>query len=291
MGGLRGLGGAGALGWLRLAAGGPALPRHGRLRLSQVHGGLGTSNTGCPRLGLRAEGEGARLRGCRSEPRRLRGTFGGDDRCVSPAYEPAWPLTLPLAAKRVAACRVEELARRAAAFPAAHSRAADPRGKDRRLFLAGLAQRACGRGLRTPPRGSAAPTSSEAGVAPHCASSPQGGEKFLGAGSSLVLSCRRTWSPPPVAQARAPDAAPYAYLAPWRAQRPEPTCPAPTSGLCRLHPAPATSGQSAVDPSARPRLRPTPSRSLGNLQLRVPGRVGLGPRGRRDVPRLRPRAP
>lgn len=135
MGGLRGLG---ALGWLRLAAGGPALARHGGLRLSQVHGGLGTSNKGCPRLGLRAEGEGTRLRGCRSEPRRLRGTFGGDDWCVSPAYEPAWPLTLPpLAEKRVAACRVEGLARRAAAFPAASSRAADPRGKDRRLLLAG----------------------------------------------------------------------------------------------------------------------------------------------------------
>lgn len=53
MGGLRGLGGAGALGWLRLAAGGPALPRHGGLRLSQVHRGLGTSKTGFPRLGLR----------------------------------------------------------------------------------------------------------------------------------------------------------------------------------------------------------------------------------------------
>lgn len=77
MGGLRGLGGAGALGWLRLAAGGPALPRQGGLRLSQVLEGLGTSSTGCPRLELRAEEEGARLRGYRSEPRRLRRTFGG----------------------------------------------------------------------------------------------------------------------------------------------------------------------------------------------------------------------
>lgn len=58
MGGLRGLGRAGALGWLRLTAGGLALPRHGGLRLSQVHGGLGTFNSGCPRLGLRAEGGG-----------------------------------------------------------------------------------------------------------------------------------------------------------------------------------------------------------------------------------------
>lgn len=55
MGGLRELSGARALGWLRLAAGGPALPRHRGLRLSQVHGGLGTTNEGCPRLGLRAE--------------------------------------------------------------------------------------------------------------------------------------------------------------------------------------------------------------------------------------------
>lgn len=63
MGGLRELSGARALGWLRLAAGGPALPRHRGLRLSQVHGGLGTTNEGCPRLGLRA-GEGG-LRGGR----------------------------------------------------------------------------------------------------------------------------------------------------------------------------------------------------------------------------------
>lgn len=58
MGGLRELSGARALGWLRLAAGGPALPRHRGLWLSQVHGGLGTTNEGCPRLGLRAGGWG-----------------------------------------------------------------------------------------------------------------------------------------------------------------------------------------------------------------------------------------
>lgn len=68
MGGLRGLVGAGELGWLRLAAGSPALPRHGGLRLSQVHGCLGASNTGCPRLGLRSEGEGARLRDVEENP-------------------------------------------------------------------------------------------------------------------------------------------------------------------------------------------------------------------------------
>lgn len=88
MGGLRGLGGAGALGWLRLTAGGLALPRHGGLRLSQVHGGLGTFNSGVPAWGSALRGEGARLRGCRSEPWRLRGTFGGEDRCLQPTNPP-----------------------------------------------------------------------------------------------------------------------------------------------------------------------------------------------------------
>lgn len=48
MGGLRGLGGARAGGGLRLAAAGPALPRAGSLLLSQVPGGLGTSDSGVP---------------------------------------------------------------------------------------------------------------------------------------------------------------------------------------------------------------------------------------------------
>lgn len=132
---------------------------------------------------------------------------------------------------------------------------------------ASCALRACGRGLRTPPRGSAAPTSSEAGVAPLCLLSPRG-EKFLGVG------------PPPVAQARAPDAAPFAYLG----LRPEPTCPAPAPGLCRLHPAPAMSGQSAAGPEARLRLRPTPvSEPRQSEATRAPAR-GAGAAGEEGCP-------
>lgn len=57
MSGFRGLGGARALGGLRLATAGPALPRPGGLLLSQVPGGTGTSDPRGPRLGLRAWGE------------------------------------------------------------------------------------------------------------------------------------------------------------------------------------------------------------------------------------------
>lgn len=56
MAGFRGLGGARALGGLRLAAAGPALPRPGGLLLSQVPGGTETSDPGGPRLGPQAEG-------------------------------------------------------------------------------------------------------------------------------------------------------------------------------------------------------------------------------------------
>lgn len=51
MGGFRGLGRARAPGGLRLAAAGPALPRPGGLRLSQVPGGAGTFDAGVPAWG------------------------------------------------------------------------------------------------------------------------------------------------------------------------------------------------------------------------------------------------
>lgn len=57
MGGLRRLGGAWALGGLRLADAGPALPRPGRLLLSQVPGGAETSDPGVPAWGSGLEGE------------------------------------------------------------------------------------------------------------------------------------------------------------------------------------------------------------------------------------------
>lgn len=57
MGGFRRLSGDRALGGLRLAAAGPALPRPGGLLLSQVPGGAETSDPGVPAWGsgLRAE--------------------------------------------------------------------------------------------------------------------------------------------------------------------------------------------------------------------------------------------
>lgn len=60
MGGFRRLSGARALGGLRLAAAGPALPRPGGLLLSQVPGGAETSDPGVPAWGsgLRAERQG-----------------------------------------------------------------------------------------------------------------------------------------------------------------------------------------------------------------------------------------
>lgn len=48
MGGIRGLRGTRGPGGLRLAAAGPALPRPGRLLLSQVPGDAETSDTGVP---------------------------------------------------------------------------------------------------------------------------------------------------------------------------------------------------------------------------------------------------
>lgn len=87
-----------------------------------------------------------------------------------------------------------------------------------------------------------------------------------------------------MAQARAPEAAPYAYLGPWRARRPEPTCPAPAPGLCRLHPAPAPNGQSAAGPAARPRPRPTPvSEPRQSAATRAPAR-GAGAAGEEGCP-------
>lgn len=147
---------------------------------------------------------------------------------------------------------------------------------------ASCAQRASGRGPRTPPRSSAAPTSPEAHVAPHCVSSPQARRSFLG------------WVPPscsPGGSSSGSRCATYAYLGPWRALRPEPTCPSPAPGLCRLHPAPATSSQSAAGPAARSRPRPTPvSEPRQSADTRARAR-GAGAAGRRDIPRLRPRAP
>ena len=51
MSGFRGLGGARALGGLRLATAGPALPGPEGLLLSQVPGGVGTSDPGVPAWG------------------------------------------------------------------------------------------------------------------------------------------------------------------------------------------------------------------------------------------------
>lgn len=62
MGGFRGLGGARAPGGLRLAAAGPALPRPGGLLLSQVPGGVGTSDPGVPDWGSGAGGKGQKGR-------------------------------------------------------------------------------------------------------------------------------------------------------------------------------------------------------------------------------------
>ena len=62
MSGFRGLGGARALGGLRLAAAGPALPGPGGLLLSQVPGGVGTSDPGVPALGSGVGGRGQK--GC-----------------------------------------------------------------------------------------------------------------------------------------------------------------------------------------------------------------------------------
>lgn len=103
----------------------------GAQRFGDVQNGV--SPPGAPRLG----GGGTTL-GMKKRTPETQGDFGGDDRCLSPVYEPAWPLTLPssLAAKRMAACRVKGFARRAATFPAARSWVADPRGKNRRLLLA-----------------------------------------------------------------------------------------------------------------------------------------------------------
>ena len=57
MGGFRGLRGARALGGLRLAAAGPALPRPGGLLLSQVPGGAETLDPGVPAWGSGLGGE------------------------------------------------------------------------------------------------------------------------------------------------------------------------------------------------------------------------------------------
>lgn len=62
MSGFRGLGGARALGGLRLAAAGPALPGPGGLLLSQVPGGVGTSDPGVPAWGSGVGGRGQK--GC-----------------------------------------------------------------------------------------------------------------------------------------------------------------------------------------------------------------------------------
>ena len=80
MSGFRGFGGARALGGLRLAAAGPALPGPGGLLLSQVPGGVGTSDPGVPAWGSGVGGEGKRSNsGSLETPG---GSFGGDCRCV-----------------------------------------------------------------------------------------------------------------------------------------------------------------------------------------------------------------
>lgn len=73
MGGFRGLSGARAQGGLRLAAAGPALPGPGGLLLSQVPGGVGTSDSGGPAWGSGVGGRGqkGRLRVLRDSGRVL----------------------------------------------------------------------------------------------------------------------------------------------------------------------------------------------------------------------------
>lgn len=80
MSGFRGFGGARALGGLRLVSAGPALPGPGGLLLSQVPGGVGTSDPGVPAWGSGFGGEGKRSNsGSLETPG---GSFGGDCRCV-----------------------------------------------------------------------------------------------------------------------------------------------------------------------------------------------------------------
>lgn len=106
-----------------------------------------------------------------------------------------------------------------------------------------------------------------------CLLSPKG-EKFLGVGSSLVLSCRQTWSPPPVAQARAPDAAPYAYLGPAASR-----AHLPRAGAWALPSAPRPRHERPISGGSRGQTPPPPHPSLGAVAIcgyACPGAWGWG---------------
>lgn len=162
MGGLRGLGGARAGGGLRLAAAGPALPRAGGLLLSQVPGGLGTSDPGVPAWG---SGAGGREVGAtpvmKEQPLETwgGGSFGGDCGCVSQVGEPSWsPMPpSPPAPKGVArmggiglpgSAAASSSARGSAALPAPEGRLLSPRAATPAAEggAGRSALRACGRG-------------------------------------------------------------------------------------------------------------------------------------------------